>query len=184
MILPVGAWSCKNKNLVLSQLRTRWKPRHMNKSKPLHKFLLSVWLHKLHPIKIAFPSFFTFPPTDNELSWDTSDWESAWDSGNNKEEEATSGTVVCFSFCISFLIQIISFLPTFSTLCRFIFNIPSYWVSLYALQMEEETTGQSGRWLQDCVVSLSPCSDLLVVAREQKAVFLSGQTFKHACSSL
>uniref|UniRef100_A0A4W6CFD1 RAB3 GTPase activating protein subunit 2 (non-catalytic) n=1 Tax=Lates calcarifer TaxID=8187 RepID=A0A4W6CFD1_LATCA len=66
--------------------------------------------------------------SDNELSWDTSDWESAWDSGDNKEEEA-----------------------------------------------EEETTGKSGPWLQDCVVSLSPCSDLLVVAREHKAVFLSAK---------
>lgn len=27
-------------------------------------------------------------------------------------------------------------------------------------------------------MSLSPCADLLVVAREQKAVFLSGQTFR------
>ncbi|XP_031697159.1 rab3 GTPase-activating protein non-catalytic subunit-like [Anarrhichthys ocellatus] len=41
--------------------------------------------------------------------------------------------------------------------------------------MEEETTGQRAPWLQDCVVSLSPCSDLLVVAREQKAVFLSAK---------
>uniref|UniRef100_A0A7N9AW32 RAB3 GTPase activating protein subunit 2 (non-catalytic) n=1 Tax=Mastacembelus armatus TaxID=205130 RepID=A0A7N9AW32_9TELE len=68
---------------------------------------------------------------DNELSWDTSDWESAWDSGNNKEEE--EGTV------------------------------------------EEETAGQSEPWLQDCVVSLSPCADLLVVAHEHKAVFLSAK---------
>ncbi|XP_039993735.1 rab3 GTPase-activating protein non-catalytic subunit isoform X1 [Xiphias gladius] len=72
--------------------------------------------------------------TDNQLSWDTSDWETAWDSGNNKDEEATS-----------------------------------------ALTVEEETMGQSGPWLQDCIVSLSPCSDLLVVAREQKAVFLSAK---------
>uniref|UniRef100_A0A665UXX6 RAB3 GTPase activating protein subunit 2 (non-catalytic) n=1 Tax=Echeneis naucrates TaxID=173247 RepID=A0A665UXX6_ECHNA len=62
-------------------------------------------------------------------SWDTSDWESAWDNGDNKEEEAAG----------------------------------------------EETTGQNALWLQDCVVSLSPCSDLLVVAREQKAVFLSAK---------
>uniref|UniRef100_A0A8C4NQ91 RAB3 GTPase activating protein subunit 2 (non-catalytic) n=1 Tax=Dicentrarchus labrax TaxID=13489 RepID=A0A8C4NQ91_DICLA len=55
-------------------------------------------------------------------------WESAWDSGDNKEEEAAT-----------------------------------------------ETTGQSGPWLQDCVVAMSPCSDLLVVAREQKAVFLSAK---------
>ncbi|KAK2825892.1 hypothetical protein Q5P01_020106 [Channa striata] len=72
---------------------------------------------------------------DNELSWDTSDWESAWDNTNNKEEEAASATS----------------------------------------QVEEETSGPSGLWLQDCVVSLSPCSDLLVVAREQKAAFLSAK---------
>ncbi|XP_047466434.1 rab3 GTPase-activating protein non-catalytic subunit isoform X4 [Mugil cephalus] len=72
--------------------------------------------------------------TDNELSWDTSDWESTWDNGENKEEGSTPATAV-----------------------------------------EEETTGQSGPWLQDCVVSLSPCSDLLVVAREQKAAFLSAK---------
>uniref|UniRef100_A0A8C9ZDW7 RAB3 GTPase activating protein subunit 2 (non-catalytic) n=1 Tax=Sander lucioperca TaxID=283035 RepID=A0A8C9ZDW7_SANLU len=62
------------------------------------------------------------------LSWEASDWESAWDSGENKEEG-----------------------------------------------VEEETTGQKEPWLQDCVVSLSPCSDLLVVARQQKAVFLSAK---------
>ncbi|XP_035850646.1 rab3 GTPase-activating protein non-catalytic subunit isoform X3 [Sander lucioperca] len=72
--------------------------------------------------------------TENELSWEASDWESAWDSGENKEEGATSATTV-----------------------------------------EEETTGQKEPWLQDCVVSLSPCSDLLVVARQQKAVFLSAK---------
>ncbi|KAK9533264.1 hypothetical protein VZT92_008393 [Zoarces viviparus] len=44
-----------------------------------------------------------------------------------------------------------------------------------ATTVEEETTGQRAPWLQDCVVSLSPCSDLLVVAREQKAVFLSAK---------
>uniref|UniRef100_A0A7N6BYD9 RAB3 GTPase activating protein subunit 2 (non-catalytic) n=1 Tax=Anabas testudineus TaxID=64144 RepID=A0A7N6BYD9_ANATE len=40
---------------------------------------------------------------------------------------------------------------------------------------EEDSMGQSGPWMQDCVVSLSPCSDLLVVAREQKVVFLSAK---------
>lgn len=35
--------------------------------------------------------------------------------------------------------------------------------------------GQSAPWLQDCVVSLSPCADLLVVGREQRVVFLSGK---------
>ncbi|XP_033966668.1 rab3 GTPase-activating protein non-catalytic subunit isoform X2 [Pseudochaenichthys georgianus] len=72
--------------------------------------------------------------TENDVSWETSEWESAWDSGENKEEETTSATKV-----------------------------------------EEEPTEQRAPWLQDCVVSLSPCSDLLVVAREQKAVFLSAK---------
>ncbi|XP_041828613.1 rab3 GTPase-activating protein non-catalytic subunit isoform X3 [Melanotaenia boesemani] len=71
---------------------------------------------------------------DNELSWDTSDWESAWDNGDNPEENSTSATTV-----------------------------------------EEDAAGQGQPWLQDCVVSLSPCSDLLVVARDQKAVFLSAK---------
>ncbi|XP_038148632.1 rab3 GTPase-activating protein non-catalytic subunit isoform X3 [Cyprinodon tularosa] len=71
---------------------------------------------------------------ENELSWDTSDWESGWDNGDNKEEESTSLS-----------------------------------------KAEEEPPGQSQPWLQDCVVSLSPCADLLVVAREQKAVFLSAK---------
>ncbi|XP_078796486.1 rab3 GTPase-activating protein non-catalytic subunit isoform X2 [Oryzias latipes] len=68
---------------------------------------------------------------DNELSWDTSDWESAWDTENNKVQEGASSTQDC--------------------------------------------AAPSGPWLHDCIVSLSPCSDLLVVAREQKAVFLSAK---------
>uniref|UniRef100_A0A4W4H5S8 RAB3 GTPase activating protein subunit 2 (non-catalytic) n=1 Tax=Electrophorus electricus TaxID=8005 RepID=A0A4W4H5S8_ELEEL len=40
---------------------------------------------------------------------------------------------------------------------------------------EDRTTLQSVPWLQDCVLSLSPCSDLLVIAREHKAVFLSAK---------
>ncbi|CAG5866197.1 unnamed protein product [Menidia menidia] len=72
--------------------------------------------------------------TDNELTWDTSDWESAWDHGNSKEEESAPAALV-----------------------------------------EEEAGGQSEPWLQDCVVSLSPCSDLLVVARDQRAAFLSAK---------
>uniref|UniRef100_A0A671VRS1 RAB3 GTPase activating protein subunit 2 (non-catalytic) n=1 Tax=Sparus aurata TaxID=8175 RepID=A0A671VRS1_SPAAU len=76
-------------------------------------------------------TLFPFTLTENELTWDTSDWESAWDSGDNKEEEATS--------------------------------------------VEEVTTVQSAPWLQDCVVSLSPCSDLLVLAHDQKAAFLSAK---------
>uniref|UniRef100_A0A4W6CEA8 RAB3 GTPase activating protein subunit 2 (non-catalytic) n=1 Tax=Lates calcarifer TaxID=8187 RepID=A0A4W6CEA8_LATCA len=55
------------------------------------------------------------------------------------------------------------------------FKISFLLTLLFALQAEEETTGKSGPWLQDCVVSLSPCSDLLVVAREHKAVFLSAK---------
>uniref|UniRef100_A0A8C5HSF8 Rab3 GTPase-activating protein non-catalytic subunit n=1 Tax=Gouania willdenowi TaxID=441366 RepID=A0A8C5HSF8_GOUWI len=64
--------------------------------------------------------------TENELSWDTSDWESTWD-GDAKEEESTTATK------------------------------------------------QSGPWMQECVLSLSPCSDLLVVAHKHKAVFLSAK---------
>ncbi|XP_064195807.1 rab3 GTPase-activating protein non-catalytic subunit [Anguilla rostrata] len=42
---------------------------------------------------------------------------------------------------------------------------------------EEESvpSSQSAPWLQDCAVSLSPCSDLLVIAREHKAVFMSAK---------
>lgn len=72
--------------------------------------------------------------TENELTWDTSDWESGWDDGDNKEEESAPST-----------------------------------------KAEEEPSGQSHPWLQDCVVSLSPCADLLVVARQQKAAFLSAK---------
>ncbi|NP_001004528.1 rab3 GTPase-activating protein non-catalytic subunit [Danio rerio] len=42
-------------------------------------------------------------------------------------------------------------------------------------QAEEEEQHQSAPWLQDCVVSLSPCTDLLVIAREHKAAFLSAK---------
>uniref|UniRef100_A0A8C3L6J9 RAB3 GTPase activating non-catalytic protein subunit 2 n=1 Tax=Chrysolophus pictus TaxID=9089 RepID=A0A8C3L6J9_CHRPC len=39
---------------------------------------------------------------------------------------------------------------------------------------EEESTSKNQRnyWLQDCVLSLSPTNDLMVIANEQKAVFL------------
>uniref|UniRef100_A0A671LU71 Rab3 GTPase-activating protein non-catalytic subunit-like n=1 Tax=Sinocyclocheilus anshuiensis TaxID=1608454 RepID=A0A671LU71_9TELE len=40
---------------------------------------------------------------------------------------------------------------------------------------EEEEQLQSAPWLQDCVMSLSPCSDLLVIARDHKATFLSAK---------
>uniref|UniRef100_A0A3Q4NBM5 RAB3 GTPase activating protein subunit 2 (non-catalytic) n=1 Tax=Neolamprologus brichardi TaxID=32507 RepID=A0A3Q4NBM5_NEOBR len=45
----------------------------------------------------------------------------------------------------------------------------------FALQVTDDAGGQGEPWLQDCVVSLSPCADLLVVAREQKAAFLSAK---------
>lgn len=70
----------------------------------------------------------------DELTWDTSDWESAWDN-DVKEENATTPTTTV-----------------------------------------EDSAGQTAPgWLQDCVVALSPCSDLLVIAREQRAVFLSAK---------
>ncbi|XP_056446466.1 rab3 GTPase-activating protein non-catalytic subunit isoform X2 [Gadus chalcogrammus] len=80
------------------------------------------------------------PPEDNtqtaenELSWDTSDWESAWD---HPEEPKGDGNTV-------------------ST-------------------VEEESVAQTAPWMQDCVVALSPCSDLLVVARDHRAVFLTAK---------
>ncbi|XP_077477738.1 rab3 GTPase-activating protein non-catalytic subunit isoform X2 [Stigmatopora argus] len=68
--------------------------------------------------------------TENEVSWDSTEWETAWESDKSKEQQAPS-----------------------------------------AAEAEE----LSGPWLQDCALSLSPCSDLLVVAREKKAVFLSAK---------
>uniref|UniRef100_A0A4W5MM32 RAB3 GTPase activating protein subunit 2 (non-catalytic) n=1 Tax=Hucho hucho TaxID=62062 RepID=A0A4W5MM32_9TELE len=41
--------------------------------------------------------------------------------------------------------------------------------------VEEDTAPVSAPWLQGCVVSLSPCSDLMVVAKDSKAVFLSAK---------
>ena len=46
------------------------------------------------------------------------------------------------------------------------------------VQVEEESVAQTAPWMQDCVVALSPCSDLLVVARDHRAVFLTGQERK------
>lgn len=37
-------------------------------------------------------------PTENELSWDTSDWDSGWDNEENKEEDSASSTKVCVFF--------------------------------------------------------------------------------------
>uniref|UniRef100_A0AAZ3NRJ9 Rab3 GTPase-activating protein non-catalytic subunit n=1 Tax=Oncorhynchus tshawytscha TaxID=74940 RepID=A0AAZ3NRJ9_ONCTS len=49
------------------------------------------------------------------------------------------------------------------------------WCQWYSGGVEEDTAAVSAPWLQDCVVSLSPCSDLMVVAKGSKAVFLSAR---------
>uniref|UniRef100_A0A672MBD3 Rab3 GTPase-activating protein non-catalytic subunit-like n=1 Tax=Sinocyclocheilus grahami TaxID=75366 RepID=A0A672MBD3_SINGR len=49
------------------------------------------------------------------------------------------------------------------------------WENPDGKEAEEEEQQQSAPWLQDCVLSLSPCSDLLVIAREHKAAFLSAK---------
>lgn len=36
-----------------------------------------------------------FSWTENELTWDTSDWGSEWDSADNKQEDASSASMVC-----------------------------------------------------------------------------------------
>ncbi|KAG1971788.1 rab3 GTPase-activating protein non-catalytic subunit isoform X1 [Pimephales promelas] len=72
--------------------------------------------------------------TENELTWDDSDWGS-WENPDGKED----GAQVCIK------------------------------------AEEEEQQQQSAPWLQDCVLSLSPCSDLLVIAQEHKATFLSAK---------
>ncbi|CAL8271744.1 unnamed protein product [Merluccius merluccius] len=74
------------------------------------------------------------PAAENELSWDTSDWESAWDHPDEPKGDGNADSTV-----------------------------------------EEERAGQATPWLQDCVVALSPCSDLLVVARDHRAVFLTAK---------
>uniref|UniRef100_A0A8C8CXQ0 RAB3 GTPase activating protein subunit 2 (non-catalytic) n=1 Tax=Oncorhynchus tshawytscha TaxID=74940 RepID=A0A8C8CXQ0_ONCTS len=50
----------------------------------------------------------------------------------------------------------------------------SDWGSWDNPEAKEDGSG-SAPWLQDCVVSLSPCSDLMVVAKDHKAVFLSAK---------
>uniref|UniRef100_A0A8C2JFM0 RAB3 GTPase activating protein subunit 2 (non-catalytic) n=1 Tax=Cyprinus carpio TaxID=7962 RepID=A0A8C2JFM0_CYPCA len=63
-------------------------------------------------------------------------------------------------------------------------NVPTYAIKMCnilificypSILAEEEEEQQSAPWLQDCVLSLSPCSDLLVIAREHKATFLSAK---------
>lgn len=66
----------------------------------LHSVWATVQVSQTWPIfKIVFYLFiYLFPASyseDNELSWDTSDWESAWEGGDNKEEESTSDKKVC-----------------------------------------------------------------------------------------
>ncbi|XP_038616705.1 rab3 GTPase-activating protein non-catalytic subunit isoform X2 [Tachyglossus aculeatus] len=48
------------------------------------------------------------------------------------------------------------------------------WDETEAKEPEEEIPCKTSKtyWLQDCVISLSPTNDLMVIAREQKAVFL------------
>ncbi|XP_031435614.1 rab3 GTPase-activating protein non-catalytic subunit isoform X2 [Clupea harengus] len=67
--------------------------------------------------------------TENDLTWDESDW-GAWENPETNEDGPPA---------------------------------------------EDDAQPISVPWLQDCVLSLSPCSDLLVVARETKAVFLSAR---------
>uniref|UniRef100_A0A671VPL6 RAB3 GTPase activating protein subunit 2 (non-catalytic) n=1 Tax=Sparus aurata TaxID=8175 RepID=A0A671VPL6_SPAAU len=125
-------------------------------------------------------TLFPFTLTENELTWDTSDWESAWDSGDNKEEEATSASKVC-SFVFHQPFQ--DFISGIAKLLQLLTNTHTISTECFAPQVEEVTTVQSAPWLQDCVVSLSPCSDLLVLAHDQKAAFLSGQIFKQTLIS-
>lgn len=40
-------------------------------------------------------SDFSFPWPENELTWDISDWGSEWDSADNKQEDASSASMVC-----------------------------------------------------------------------------------------
>uniref|UniRef100_A0A3P8X8D0 RAB3 GTPase activating protein subunit 2 (non-catalytic) n=1 Tax=Esox lucius TaxID=8010 RepID=A0A3P8X8D0_ESOLU len=47
------------------------------------------------------------------------------------------------------------------------------WDNPEAKEEDGNTVTVSAPWLQDCVVSLSPCSDLMVIAKNHKAVFLS-----------
>uniref|UniRef100_A0A671VRG7 RAB3 GTPase activating protein subunit 2 (non-catalytic) n=1 Tax=Sparus aurata TaxID=8175 RepID=A0A671VRG7_SPAAU len=117
-------------------------------------------------------TLFPFTLTENELTWDTSDWESAWDSGDNKEEEATSASKVC-SFVFHQPFQ--DFISGIAKLLQLLTNTHTISTECFAPQVEEVTTVQSAPWLQDCVVSLSPCSDLLVLAHDQKAAFLSAK---------
>uniref|UniRef100_A0A8C4PK21 RAB3 GTPase activating non-catalytic protein subunit 2 n=1 Tax=Equus asinus asinus TaxID=83772 RepID=A0A8C4PK21_EQUAS len=50
---------------------------------------------------------------------------------------------------------------------------PTHYLSFYPQEEEGNTCKtQKTSWLQDCVLSLSPTNDLMVIAREQKAVFL------------
>uniref|UniRef100_A0A3Q2VCR2 RAB3 GTPase activating protein subunit 2 (non-catalytic) n=1 Tax=Haplochromis burtoni TaxID=8153 RepID=A0A3Q2VCR2_HAPBU len=71
-------------------------------------------------------------------------------------------------------------LQEFKTVRHFLFRNEKSGIGLkisFALQVADDAGGQGEPWLQDCVVSLSPCTDLLVVAREQKAAFLSGEIY-------
>ncbi|KAI5616415.1 rab3 GTPase-activating protein non-catalytic subunit isoform X2, partial [Silurus asotus] len=43
------------------------------------------------------------------------------------------------------------------------------------VQTDDSVQQHSAPWFQDCMLALSPCSDLLVIARDQKAAFLSAK---------
>ncbi|KAF7704827.1 hypothetical protein HF521_021899 [Silurus meridionalis] len=43
------------------------------------------------------------------------------------------------------------------------------------VQTDDSVQQNSAPWFQDCMLALSPCSDLLVIARDQKAAFLSAK---------
>lgn len=62
---------------------------------------MSFFSAKLHKPYSFYRFLFslTIFPAENELTWDTSDWEAAWDSGENKEEELASAPTV--GFCVS-----------------------------------------------------------------------------------
>ncbi|XP_041927683.1 rab3 GTPase-activating protein non-catalytic subunit isoform X2 [Alosa sapidissima] len=90
--------------------------------KTVHEFLF-------HNKKTPAPEGNNKNQTENDLTWDNSDW-GAWENSEANEDDPPA---------------------------------------------EDDAQPIGIPWLQDCVLSLSPCSDLLVVARETKAAFLSAR---------
>lgn len=93
--------------------------------KTVHEFLF-------HNKKTQAPEENNKNQTENDLTWDNSDW-GTWENPEANEAGPPGS------------------------------------------QAEDDAQPIGVPWLQDCVLSLSPCSDLLVVARETKAVFLSAK---------